>query len=176
MEQGWCMVGARGMFGARLGQGCPNHALCPNHAPTLPQIFRVFAPTIPQPCPNHTSVDDQIIKGSPKTLGQHTRGFILKSKWHESYQSTPFLTVWHLQMSPFWCRMIVKIVIIVLQNLCIDIIFYTIIKQKINLKIGTLSKSEKSRMRFLIRLCVVKNQDFVLLLKYKHFRSLYAAS
>ena len=73
LEQGWCMVGARGMFGARLGQGCPNHALCPNHAPTLPQIFRVFAPTIPQPCPNHTSVDDQIIKGSPKTLSQHTR-------------------------------------------------------------------------------------------------------
>ena len=31
-----------------------------------------------------------------------------------------------------------------------------------NLKIGTLGKSEKSRMRFLIRLCVVKNQDFVL--------------
>ena len=90
---------------------CSDHAPAAHHAPILPQIIRVFAPTMPQPCPNHTSVDYQITKGSPKTFSQHTRGFILKSEWHENYQSTPFMTVWHLQMSPFWCRMIVKIVI-----------------------------------------------------------------
>ena len=42
------------------GNHAPNHAPCPNHAPTLPQIIRVFAPTMPQPCPNHASVDYQI--------------------------------------------------------------------------------------------------------------------
>ena len=55
-----------------MPQPCPNHALCPNHAPTLPQIIWVFAPTMPQPCPNRASVDYQVAKKfySMSNIGQ----------------------------------------------------------------------------------------------------------
>ena len=58
-----------------MAQPCPNHALCPNHTPTLPKPCPKLFTFLPQPYPNHASVDYQIA-----VIDINTREFLSEVK------------------------------------------------------------------------------------------------